>query len=100
MINVAARGEPCQSFHSLDVTKLRCYCALHPSLENYPGESNLQLNRLSTRYQRPVSVIEAIVFQAGYIFYLFMIIRYENIFIEWAPYLETSLIRHLSSKYE
>ena len=47
-----------------------------------------------------MSVIEAIVFQAGYIFYLFMIIRYENIFIEWTPYLETSLIRHLSSKYE
>ena len=81
---LAARGELCEGFHSLDVTKLGSYCAFLPSLmENYP-ESPIY-NYYYTETERPVSVnIEAIVLvlQALYIFYLFMIIRYREIFIE------------------
>ena len=100
---LAARGELCEGFHSLDVTKLGSYCAFLPSLmENYP-ESPIYNYYTETERPMPMSVnIEAIVLvlQALYIFYLFMIIRYREIFIEWTPYFEASLIMHLPSKYE
>ena len=78
MINATRRGERGQGFHWQDVTKLGCHCSLLPSLENYSDvESNLQLHqRASCRLKPLCSVL-------GHIFYLFMIIRYEEIYIEW-----------------
>ena len=92
MINAARRGERGQDFHWQDVTKLGCHCSLLPSLENYSDvESNLQLQRAAS-----VLSVEAIVLRVrATIFYLFMIIRYEKIFIEWTIFdiLETTVFK-------
>ena len=84
MINVVCRGERGPGLHWQDVTRLRCYCADHTPLEiiqEGEGESILQLHQ--ARRGSSVLSSEAIVLQAGYIFYLYMIIRYEEIFIKW-----------------